>query len=89
MPPELEPLFAQAERHLRWFNEHAEALGVFHHYRGCYVAAAGEELFVGDSYEAAERAARAKHPDELPHIRYIPREKADRIYAYQRPMGAM
>jgi hypothetical protein len=79
--PELERLFAQALRNLLWFSEHAEELGVFKLHRGRYVAAAGGELFVGDSRAEVERLARAKHPDEMPHIRYIPREKLSRIYA--------
>ncbi len=82
--PEFERLFAQAYRNLMWFSEHAEELGVFKKYRGRYVAAAGGEMFVADSREEVERLAREKHPDEMPHIRYIPREKCHRIYAYQR-----
>ncbi|MCI0488397.1 MAG: DUF5678 domain-containing protein [Blastocatellia bacterium] len=82
--PEFERLFKQAERNLMWFSEHAEELEVFKKYRGRYVAAAGGELFVGDSREEVERLAREKHPDEMPHVRYIPREKGPRIYACQR-----
>lgn len=80
--PELERLFAQARRNLLWFSEHAEELRVFQLYRGRYLAASGGELFVGDSRAEVERRAREKHPDEMPHIRYIPREKLSRIYAY-------
>lgn len=82
--PEFERLFAQAYRNLMWFSEHAEGLGVFKKHRGRYVAAAGGELFVADSREEVDRLAHQKHPDEMPHIRYIPREKAHRIYACQR-----
>ena len=82
--PEFERLFAQAYRNLIWFSEHAEELGVFTKYRGRYVAAAGGELFVSDSREEVDRLARDKYPDEMPHIRHIPREKAYRIYACQR-----
>lgn len=81
--PELERLFAQGERNLVWFGEHAEELEVFKLYRGRFVAASGGEMFVGDSRAEVERLAREKHPDEMPHIRYIPREKCHRIYAYQ------
>jgi Family of unknown function (DUF5678) len=76
-------LFAQGYRNLIWFSEHAEELGVFKKYRGRYVAAAGGELFVADSREEVERLAREKHPDEMPHVRYILREKSYRIYANQ------
>jgi hypothetical protein len=79
--PEFEQLFAQAYRNLMWFSEHVEELGVFTKHRGRYVAAAGGELFVADSREAVDRLARKKHPDEMPHIRYIPLEKAHRINA--------
>jgi hypothetical protein len=41
-------------------------------------------LFVGDTPEEVEHLASAKHPDDVPHIRYIPREKAYRIYACRR-----
>ena len=79
--PELERLFEQGRRNLLWLSEHAEELGVFKLYRGRFVAASGGELFVGDSRAEVERLAREKHPDEMPHIRYILREKRDRIYA--------
>jgi len=81
MTPELARLFEQARRNLDWFDEHAEALGVFKLYRGRFVAASGGELFVGESRAEVERLARERHPDEMPHIRYIPREKRYRIYA--------
>lgn len=82
--PEFERLFAQAYRNLIWFSDHAQELGVFNKYRGRYVAAAGGELFVADTAQEVERVAREKHPDEMPHVRYITREKAHRIYACQR-----
>jgi hypothetical protein len=81
MPPELGRLFEQATRNLLWFSENAKELEVYKRYRGRYVAASGEELFVGDTPEEVERLARAKHPDEMPHVRYIPQEKRYRIYA--------
>ena len=87
--PEFERLFNQAYRNLMWFSEHAVELGVFKKFRGRYVASAGGELFVADTREDVDRLAREKHPDEMPHIRYIPREKGSRIYAHQRQMAAM
>ncbi len=89
MPLELGRLFEQARRNLLWFNENAKRLDVFNRYRGRYVAAAGGELFVGDSRAEVERLARAKYPDEAPHIRRIPAEKRAWIYADQRRMGAL
>jgi hypothetical protein len=82
--PEFERLFNQAYSNLMWFSEHAEELGVFKKFRGRYVASAGGELFIADSREEVDRLARGRHPDEMPHIRYIPREKGHRIYAYKR-----
>ncbi len=82
--PEFARVFAQAERNLVWLSEHAEELGVFTQHRGRFVAAAGEEFFVADSRKAVEQLAHAKHPDEMPHVRFIPLEKCKRIYANQR-----
>ena len=82
LAPELARLFEQARRNLLWFNEHVVELEVYKRYRGRYVAAAGRELFVADTPEEVERLAREKHPDDLPHVRYIPREKRSRIYSY-------
>lgn len=89
LTPELARLFEQAERNLQWFDEHAQELRVFQRHRGRFVAAAGGELFVADTPEEVERLARANHPDALPHVRYIPKEKRSRIYACQRPVGAL
>ena len=81
MPPEMARMFEQARRNLFWFSENAEKLGVYKRYRGRYVAAAGGELFVADTPEEVERLAHDKYPDEMSHVRYIPREKRSRIYA--------
>lgn len=77
---EFERLFNQAYRNLMWFSEHAVELGVFKKFRGRYAASAGGELFVAGRREEVDRIARGTHPDEMPHIRYIPREKGHRIY---------
>lgn len=81
MTPEMARLFEQAKRNVKWFNDHAMELEVFKRYRGRHVAAAGGELFVADTAEEVRRLAKAKYPDDLPHIRYIPKEKLSRIYA--------
>jgi len=82
--PEFQLAFAKAERNREWFSEHAKELGVFEKHRGRYVAAASGELFVADTPEETHRLVHDKYPDEVPHVRYIMREKCDRIYAYQR-----
>jgi hypothetical protein len=89
MTPEMARLFEQGRRNLFWFSENAERLGVFKVHRGRYVAAAGGELFVADTPEEVERLAREKHPDEMPHVRYIFREKRSRIYACKRIVAAL
>jgi len=84
MPPELAVRFEKARRNLLWFNEHVRELEVYERYRGRYVAAASEELFVADTPEELRRLVNEKYPDEAPHVRYIPRKKLSRIYACQR-----
>jgi hypothetical protein len=88
MDPELARLFERAERNLLWFNEHAMELEVFKRYRGRFVAVSEGEMFVGDSRQEVERLAREKHPDDCPHVQYIPREKVYRIYACQRQVAS-
>jgi hypothetical protein len=83
LTPEMARLFEQAERNMLWLSEHAEELGIFKRHRGQYVAAAGGELFASESPKEVRRLAREKYPDEMPHVRYIPREKRSRIYACQ------
>ena len=77
---EFERTFAKAERNRAWFREHVKELEVFKKYRGRYVAAAGGELFVADAAEQIDQLVRDKYPDEVPHVRYILRERCDRIY---------
>ena len=79
----------RAKRNLLWFGEHAAELGIFKRYRGRYVGVSEGELFVGDSPEEIEGLALEKHPDDVPYIHYIPREKAYRIYACQRRMVSL
>ena len=87
--PEFERAFAQAQRNRDWFSAHAKEMGVFEKYRGRYVAAAGGELFVADTPEEVFRLVRDKYPDEVPHARYIQREKCARIYANQWRVAGM
>lgn len=84
MPPELAIAFEKARRNRQWFSEHLRELEVYERYRGRYVAAASGELFVADKPEEIRRLVSEKYPDEVPHVRYIPRKKLSRIYACQR-----
>ncbi|MGH9763100.1 MAG: hypothetical protein ACREDR_20665 [Blastocatellia bacterium] len=81
LPHELARVFEQARRNLFWFSENAKRLGVYERHRGRYLAAAGEELFIADTADEVRRLAEKKHPGEMPHVRYIPRENRSRIYA--------
>ncbi len=84
-PEELATALEQDERFERnsaWLQEHASE--IYTRYRGKCVCVAGEELFVADTPEEVLSQARAAHPEENGNIllRYIPREKAARIYAH-------
>jgi hypothetical protein len=82
--PALTRVFERARRNMLWLNDHTAELEIFKLYRGRFVAVAEGELFVGDSPEEVEQLALAKHPEDVPHVRYIPRQKAYRIYACKR-----
>jgi hypothetical protein len=71
-------------RNMLWLNDHAMEMEIFKRYRGRFVAVSEGELFVGNSADEAERLASEKHPDDVPHVRYIPLKKAYRIYACKR-----
>ena len=84
LTPEMALLFEKAKRNVKWFSDHAMELEVFKRYRGKYVAASGGELFVADTADEVRRLAKEKYPDDLAHVRYIPKEKLSRIYACKR-----
>ena len=81
---ELAKARAQRERFDRnsaWLQAHATE--VYRDYRGKCISVAGEELFFADTPEQALALATAAHPeDDGSFLRYIPREKIDRIYAH-------
>jgi hypothetical protein len=85
-PVEIAAARAQRER----FDRNAEFLEahakeVYARHRGKCVCVAGEELFVADTPEQVMALAKAAHPeDDGSFMRYIPKEKMARIYAYQR-----
>jgi hypothetical protein len=83
MTPEFARAWESAKQNRMWFNDHVMELEVYERYRGKYVAAAGGELFAADTSEEIHRLLREKYPDEVAHVRYIQREKLDRIYACQ------
>ena len=69
-------------RNSAWLQRHATE--IYTQYRGKCICVAGEELFVADTPEEVLAQARTAHPEEKGSIliRYIPREKVARIYAY-------
>jgi hypothetical protein len=69
------------ERNSRWMDEHGGPL--YEQHRGKYLAISEGEVFVADSRQEAERLALEKHPDDVPYLQRIFKEKAIRIYACQ------
>lgn len=72
------------QRNSAWMSEHGGPL--YDRYRGKYLAISEGEVFAAESGQEAERLALEKHPDDVPYLQYIPREKAIRIYACQRSL---
>jgi len=85
-PDELAQAQAQRERFDRnwaWFK--AQATEVYERFRGQCVVIAGEEIFTANEPAEAWTLAKAAHPeDDGSFIIYVPREKAPRVYGYQR-----
>ena len=76
------------DRNAAWLQAHAAEIYQEEKYRGKCICIAGEELFVADTPEEADALGNAAHPeDDGSFIRYIPREKAVRIYANRRLMA--
>lgn len=69
------------DRNWAWFE--ANAAEIYPKYRGKCLCIAGQQLFVADTVEDAVALAKATHPDDNGFFtRYIPKEKAYRIYAH-------
>ena len=69
------------DRNSAWLQAHIAE--IYTRYRGKCICIAGEELFVADTPEEALALATTAHPeDDGRFLRYIPREKLDRIYAH-------
>jgi hypothetical protein len=61
-----------------WLQSHIA--DVYARYRGKYICAAGQELFVADTVKEAIALATAAHPeDDGWFIRFIPKEKMARV----------
>lgn len=76
------------ERNWAWFEAHATEIYTQH--RGKCICIAGEELFVADTAEEVLALANTAHPDDDGRFtRYIPREKAARIYVAPRFVASL
>jgi hypothetical protein len=90
-PVELAKSRAQNERVDRnsaWLQAHVPE--IYAKYRGKYICVAREELFVADNPREVVALARAAHPEDDGFlIRYIPREKLERIYVASRTVAVV
>ena len=74
---------ARFDRSWDWFK--ARATELYERFHGQCIVIAGEETFAATTAQEAWALARAAHPeDDGSFIISIPREKAARVYAYQR-----
>lgn len=62
--------FKVDQEDFEWFAEHSEEIE--RSYRGKFVAVVNKEVFSGNSYEEAEKNAKAKYPECDPYIEHIP-----------------
>ena len=60
---------------------------VYAQHRGQFICVSGEELFTADTALEAVALARKAHPEDDGFLlRYVPREKMERIYAHSWPL---
>ena len=77
-----------ADRNSAWLQAHVAE--IYSRHRGKCICVAGEELFVADTPQEVMALAKAAHPDDAGALlRYIPREKRERIYAAQRAVASV
>ena len=71
----------QLERNLAWLGRRASE--VYCQHRGQCICISGEQVFAANSAREAVALAKRAHPDDQGRfVRYVPREKVPRIYAY-------
>lgn len=69
-----------------WLEAHIPE--VYSQYRGKCICIAGQELFVAETAPEVIALARKAHPnDDGLLLRYVPRERMERIYAHFRALG--
>ena len=90
-PQEIAKIKAQRARFRKnsdWLQAHVPH--VYAQHRGKYICVAGLQLFVADTAPEVVAAARKSHPqDDGLLLRYIPREKLERVYAHSRALVAV
>jgi len=90
-PSEIAKIEAQRRRFRQnadWLQAHIPQ--IYSQHRGQFICVAGQELFVDATAPAALAKARQRYPDDDGVLlRYIPREKLERIYAYSRSLDAV
>lgn len=70
-----------------WLEAHASEVYI---HRGKFICIASQQLFVGDSLQEVLAWAKSCHPDDEGRlIRYIPKERGPRIYAYRRIVASV
>lgn len=88
-PQEIARIQAQRDRFRKnsdWLQ--ARIPEVYSRHRGKHICVAGQELFLADTALEVLALARQAHPeDDGLLLRYIPREKMERIYAHSRDAG--
>jgi len=89
-PDEIAKIKAQRERFRKnadWLQAHVPQ--VYAQHRGKCICVAGQELFVADSAPEVVALARRAHPDDDGLLlRYIPRQRMERIYAHSWALDA-
>jgi hypothetical protein len=90
-PEENANIKAQRERFRKnsdWLQVHVPQ--VYAQHRGKFICVAGQELFIADTAPEVVAMARKAHPeDDGPLLRYIPREKMERVYAHTWALDAV
>jgi hypothetical protein len=76
---------ARYDRNWDWLEAHAAEA---YSHRGKVLCVAGQQLFVADTVEEAVAQAKAAHPDDDGRlIRYVPKDRLERIYAHRRSVA--
>lgn len=72
----------RARRNDAWLQAHWHEIAP--RARGRFLAVAGQEAFIGDTWEEAWAKAKTAHPgDDGAHLQYVIAERGPRIYAHR------